>query len=744
MIGNKHITAICCVMLALAVVFTCVFMSGLIPAASVAVNADAAQFEYVDTLFDTSYVHSLNISVDDEKWQEMLDNAMAEEYISCDVTIDGTTLKNVAIRPKGNTSLSNVQSKNSDRYSFKIKFNKYDEDTTYKGLDKLALNNIIQDNTYMKDYFSYRMMAEAGADAPLCSFIYIKVNNEDWGLYLAVEAIDEAFAERNYGSDHGEIYKPESAAMGGGMGRRENGDEPPEMPGGGFGGDMPQMPDFETNAEAAEQPDDMTGTRGGHGGMRGNGQPPEMPEGGMDENNGQPPEMPEGGMNENGQPPEMPEGGMNENGQPPEMPEGGMNNNGQPPEMPQNGGRGGFGGGPGGNNTVALIYQGDDPDSYSAIFDYSAFDIDEADKKRLINSLKQLNEGENLDEVVDVDEVLRYFAAHNFTVNSDSYTGNLMHNYYLHEKDGKMSMIAWDYNLAFGGMGGMGGRGNRGEGSTTDSATKYVNYPIDTPMLGASMDERPMIGKLFENDEYMARYHEVFDEFIANYFESGDFENEYNRVFNMITEYVQKDPTKFCTFDEFVTGAGNLKQFCLLRAESVRGQLNGTIPSTDEGQSADSSMLIDASSVDVDSMGDMGMGGGPDGRNGERGDTSEAEEAFAQEGENTAETETNSAPDGTSEDSNIPPDSRRGNGMFDTTRLADMLGMDKTELEAMSEDEIRTLIEEKINAGELNMSPRGDSVLKQSRMEGYMLLGGSLMLIFIGIVFAMTYKRKRM
>ncbi len=656
MIGNRHITAICCVMLALALVFTCVFVSGLFPAASVAVNADTAQFGYVDTLFNTSYVHSLNISVDDEKWQEMLDNAMAEEYISCDVTIDGTTLKNVAIRPKGNTSLSNVQSKDSDRYSFKIKFNKYDEDTTYKGLDKLALNNIIQDNTYMKDYFSYRMMAEAGAEAPLCSFIYIKVNNEDRGLYLAVEAIDEAFAERNYGSDHGEIYKPESMAMGGGMGRRENGDKPPEMPGGGFGGGMPPMPDFETNTEAAERPANM----------------------------------------------------------------------------------GGPGGRPGGNNTVALIYQDDNPDSYSAIFDYSAFDIDEADKKRLISSLKQLNESENLEEVVDVDEVLRYFAAHNFTVNSDSYTGNLMHNYYLHEKDGKMSMIAWDYNLAFGGMGGgPGGRANRGGESATDSATKYVNYPIDTPMLGASMDERPMIGKLFENEEYMAHYHEVFDEFITGYFESGDFENEYNRVFNMIAEYVQKDPTKFCTFDEFVTAAGNLKQFCLLRAESVRGQLDGTIPSTDEGQSADSSMLIDASSVDIDSMGDMGMGGGPGGMDHEG----------APKDENAADAETGSAhenpPEDMTENGNTPPDGGRGNGMFDTSRLAGMLGMDETELEAMSEDEIRTLIEEKINAGELNMSPRGDSILRQSRTESYALFGASLLLLLIGIVFAFIYKRRR-
>lgn len=52
-----------------------------------------------------------------------------------------------------------------------------------------------------------------------------------------------------------------------------------------------------------------------------------------------------------------------------------------------------------------------------------------------------------------------------------------------------------------------------------------------------------------------------------------------------------------------------LEDFCLLRAQSVQGQLEGTIPSTDDGQSADSSSLVDASSVDISAMGTMNNGG---------------------------------------------------------------------------------------------------------------------------------------
>ena len=65
----------------------------------------------------------------------------------------------------------------------------------------------------MKDYVVYQMMNDFGADAPLCSFVYITVNGEDWGLYLAVEAVEESFLERNYGSDYCELYKPDSMDM---------------------------------------------------------------------------------------------------------------------------------------------------------------------------------------------------------------------------------------------------------------------------------------------------------------------------------------------------------------------------------------------------------------------------------------------------------------------------------------------------------------------------------------------------
>lgn len=66
----------------------------------------------------------------------------------------------------------------------------------------------------MKDYLVYRLMGNFGVASPLCSYVYITVNGEDWGLYLAVEGVEDAFLERNYGKEAGELYKPDSMSFG--------------------------------------------------------------------------------------------------------------------------------------------------------------------------------------------------------------------------------------------------------------------------------------------------------------------------------------------------------------------------------------------------------------------------------------------------------------------------------------------------------------------------------------------------
>ena len=171
----------------------------------------------------------------------------------------------------------------------------------------------------------------------------------------------------------------------------------------------------------------------------------------------------------------------------------------------------------------------------------------------------------------------------------------MIHNYYLYEENGQLSMIPWDYNLAFGGF-----------QSDTD-ADGLVNYPIDTPVSGGTTESRPMLAWIFNNEQYTEMYHQYFAELIAGYFDSGYFTEMIDQVYDMIAPYVESDPTKFCTYEQFEKGVSVLKQFCLLRAESISGQLDGSIPATENEQKENSQTLIDASSITISDMGSMNM-----------------------------------------------------------------------------------------------------------------------------------------
>lgn len=172
------------------------------------------QPEYITNLFNKDDIMEIDIDIDEKLWNELADNAMEEEYYSANITINGETYYNVGLRAKGNTTLSQIANDDTtDRYSFKVKFDEYIDGQTLKGLEKLALNNMMQDTTYMKEYLSYDLLNKMGVSTPAFQYASITLNGEPWGLYLALEVMEESYIERYYGTTDGNLYKPETTNM---------------------------------------------------------------------------------------------------------------------------------------------------------------------------------------------------------------------------------------------------------------------------------------------------------------------------------------------------------------------------------------------------------------------------------------------------------------------------------------------------------------------------------------------------
>lgn len=572
MATKKHTSKIIIALTAVAVI-VCFLAVAYADELTESLGGLGVKMEYESELFDTDEVMSIDITMDEDEFNTMLDSALSEEYYVCDVEINGETVHNVAIRPKGNTSLMSIaMDDTTDRYSFKLEFDHFVDGQTCYGLDKLILNNNYADATNMKEAIIYDMFQFLGADASLYNYAAVYINGEYWGVYLALEGVEDSFMLRNYGTQDGELYKPELMGMGGGEGF--------EMPSGFDLSDMPAPPE-------GFDPENMPA-------------PPDF--GDFD-----------------------------------------------PENMPDFGEMGGaFSMGANGSD---LNYTDDDPDSYSTIWDNEVTGTSSGDHRRVVTAIKNINEGTDLEKYLDTDNILRYMAVHTFAVNMDSLSGNMFHNYYLYEYNGQLNIFPWDYNLSFGGMG------------MSADATDMVNDAIDTPFDGTDFFDA-----LLENEEYLEIYHGYLDQLVNEYVKSGRFEETYNRIRSQIDELVKNDPTAFYTYDEYVAAAEMLYDTVMLRAESIEGQLDGTIPSTDDAQKTDTSNFVDASHIDISVMGTMGMGGGSAmGFNSEAEDT---EVTDGQSGEMPSDFDPDNMPEGFDPDNMpAPPDGGSMPADFDPNNM---------------------------------------------------------------------------
>ena len=530
--------------------------------------AGGIEQQYESTLFGTNLI-TVDIQMDADDWQDMLDNALSETYYAADVTINGQTFENVGIRPKGNTSLTQVASSDSDRYSFKIEFDHYQDGQTCWGLDKLVLNNLMSDETYLKEYFVYDMFAFLDMPASDYAMAEITVNGEPWGIYLALEGVEESFLTRNFGASPGELYKPENMGGGGPGGMMDKDeDEIREMMGLGEDEELPEMPEMGEMPQMGEMPEPPDGAQ-----MPG---PPPMAsiDDTQDTGDTQPAQDTQSGDAQDGQ---------NREG------------------FPHGGGMGGMSSG--GSD---LNYIDDDLDSYETIWEGEVTDTDDADHQRVVEALKKISEGDL--SGVGVDLMCKYMAVQTFVVNLDSLSGNMAHNYYLYEKDGQLALLPWDYNLAFGGF-------------MSGDASSTINFPIDTPVSSVSMEDRQIFAVILNDEDACALYHSYLEKLCTEYVQGGQFELTYTMLRGLLDSRVateEHDPTAFYTADEYTEAVEMLKTVTERRAESILGQLDGTIPSTTDGQQADSSTLVDASDLDLSIMGSQ-FGGGGHGGNGAEG-----------------------------------------------------------------------------------------------------------------------------
>ncbi len=139
------------------------------------------------------------------------------KFVHADLEFAGRSLRDVAVRYKGNSTF--MQARNSLKRSFKIDLNKYVRGQKLAGLSKINLHNGIADPSWMNEVMSHRLFREAGVPASHTAYarVFVTVpgqyDNKYFGLYSLVEDLDNNFAEAQFGTRKGAIFKPATRSL---------------------------------------------------------------------------------------------------------------------------------------------------------------------------------------------------------------------------------------------------------------------------------------------------------------------------------------------------------------------------------------------------------------------------------------------------------------------------------------------------------------------------------------------------
>ncbi len=134
------------------------------------------------------------------------------EYVHADLEIAGTRLTNVAVRYKGNGTY--MGSRMSDKKSLKIDLNEFVSKQQFAGVAKINLHNNVTDASWMNEPLSYALYRDGGVPAPRTTYARVRVTapgvhtNRYLGLYSIVENPDSRWAEAQFGTKKGAIFKP--------------------------------------------------------------------------------------------------------------------------------------------------------------------------------------------------------------------------------------------------------------------------------------------------------------------------------------------------------------------------------------------------------------------------------------------------------------------------------------------------------------------------------------------------------
>jgi len=167
--------------------------------------AAAACAQTADDLFDDAILHEIRLVINPSDWERLRINFREDAYYPCHFRwrYQGRDLEipDIGIRSRGSGSRSGVKP------GLRVDFDRYEAGQRFLGLSALVLRNNTQDASLLHERLAMLLFRRLGLPAPRQAHARLYINNQYFGLYTIVEAINKQFLKRQFGEDDGHLYE---------------------------------------------------------------------------------------------------------------------------------------------------------------------------------------------------------------------------------------------------------------------------------------------------------------------------------------------------------------------------------------------------------------------------------------------------------------------------------------------------------------------------------------------------------
>ncbi len=152
--------------------------------------AAPASADEADWLYDPTKVVEIDFELapEDEAALEL----EPDEYVPATFTLaaEGQTFGPIEVGFRLKGGLGSFRPL-TEKAAFKVKFDEYVDDQTVLGLERLTLNNMVQDASMVHETLTYDLFRSIGVPASRTGYAFVRINDQPYGVYLNIETLDK-------------------------------------------------------------------------------------------------------------------------------------------------------------------------------------------------------------------------------------------------------------------------------------------------------------------------------------------------------------------------------------------------------------------------------------------------------------------------------------------------------------------------------------------------------------------------